>query len=53
VQQNERWLELCAKAATESDPKTMLALVREINDLLEAKDRRRPEVTTRLTSDFR
>jgi hypothetical protein len=47
VQQNERWLELCAKAAVESDPKKMLALVKEINDLLEAKDRHHPEVMMR------
>ena len=47
MQQNEKWLELCEKAAVESDPKKMLVLVREINDLLEAKDRRGPEVTMR------
>jgi hypothetical protein len=51
VQQNERWLELCKRAAIESDPKKMLELVTEINDLLDAKDRRRPDVQMRLSTD--
>jgi hypothetical protein len=33
----ERWKELCAQAAVEKDPKKLLALIREINDLLEDK----------------
>ena len=36
----ERWMELCAQAAVEQDPDKLLALVKEINDLLEAKERR-------------
>jgi hypothetical protein len=36
----ERWLELCALAAVEQDPQKLTALVKEINDLLEAKERR-------------
>lgn len=36
----ERWQELCAQAAVEQDPKKLLALVEEINALLEAKERR-------------
>ena len=36
----ERWLELCAQAAVEQDPARMLELVKEINDLLEEKERR-------------
>ena len=51
MQGNERWMELCAKAAVESDPAKMLALVKEINILLEAKDRLQPQVTMRLSSD--
>jgi hypothetical protein len=31
---------LCEQAANEQDPQKMLALVREINDLLEEKERR-------------
>ena len=47
MQRTERWLELCKKAAVESDPKKMLALVKEINDLLEARYRSHQEVTMR------
>jgi hypothetical protein len=36
----ERWRELCALAAEEQDPHRLLALVREINTLLERKERR-------------
>ena len=31
---------MCAKAAVEQDPVKMLALITEINDLLEAKEER-------------
>jgi hypothetical protein len=36
----ERWLQLCAQAAVEQDPKKLLDLVSEINELLEQKERR-------------
>ena len=36
----ERWRELCALAAAEQDPDRLLALIREINTLLELKERR-------------
>jgi hypothetical protein len=36
----ERWLELCSRAATEQDPDKLMALVKEITELLEAKERR-------------
>jgi len=36
----ERWRELCALATTEQDPDRLLALIREINMLLERKERR-------------
>jgi hypothetical protein len=36
----ERWLELCARAATEQEPDRLMALVKEITELLEAKERR-------------
>jgi hypothetical protein len=35
-----RWHELCEQAANEQDPQKLLELVREINDLLEAKQKR-------------
>ena len=36
----ERWRELCALAAAEQDPDRLLALIWEINTLLERKERR-------------
>ena len=39
-EKTERWFQLCAQAAVEQDPKKLLELVQEINDLLEAKERR-------------
>lgn len=36
----ERWLELCQQAAVEQDTDKLLQLIREINELLEAKERR-------------
>ncbi len=32
-----RWLELCEQAAVEQDPAKLLELVKQINDLLSAK----------------
>jgi|tagenome__1003787_1003787.scaffolds.fasta_scaffold20381819_2 hypothetical protein len=36
----EGWRELCALTATEQDADRLLALIREINALLEQKERR-------------
>jgi len=36
----ERWMELCEQAADEQDPEKLLALAKEINDLLEEKEGR-------------
>ena len=36
----ERWMQLCGQAAVEQDPHKLLVLVKEINDLLEEKERR-------------
>jgi hypothetical protein len=36
----ERWLVLCEQAAVEQDPARLLALVTEINRLLEEKEQR-------------
>jgi hypothetical protein len=38
----EKWLELCAQAAKEQNPQKLIALVEEINRLLEAKDPNSP-----------
>ena len=39
----ERWRSLCEQAAVEQDPERLLELIREINQLLEAKERRLKE----------
>jgi len=39
-EKKERWMVLCAQAAVEQDPEKLMELVREINDLLEEKERR-------------
>jgi hypothetical protein len=36
----ERWRELCEQAAVEQDPKKILELTRQINDLLLGKHQR-------------
>ena len=36
----ERWRELCKQAAVEQDPKKLLELTEQINELLEAKQGR-------------
>jgi hypothetical protein len=35
--QDERWMKLCAEAVNEKDSQKFLELIKEINDLLEAK----------------
>ena len=39
-EQRERWMQLCEQAATEQDPEKLMVLINEINQLLEAKERR-------------
>jgi len=41
----EKWKDLCEKAAVEQDPKRLLRLVQQINDLFEKQriDRKRQE----------
>jgi len=40
MKDKERWLELCQQAAVEQDPKKLMALVTEINRLLQEKEQR-------------
>ena len=40
LENTERWMKLCEQAAVEQDPHKLVALVTEINDLLEQKERR-------------
>jgi len=49
----ELWLELCEKAANEQDPEKLMILVRQINDLLEAKERRLRGTPQQNTTSFR
>ena len=39
-EKRERWMELCEQAAAEQDGKKLLELVKQINNLLEEKERR-------------
>ncbi len=39
-EKRERWMHLCEQAANEQDPEKLMALIAEINQLLEAKERR-------------
>jgi len=38
--EKERWMELCELAAKEQDPAKLMALVTEINRILESKEQR-------------
>jgi hypothetical protein len=40
MQNNPRWRELCEQASQEQDPNKLIALIKEINDILEAKRHR-------------
>jgi hypothetical protein len=40
VQGNERWKQLCEQASREQDPKKLVKLIEEINQLLDAKRHR-------------
>ena len=39
-QDSERWRHLCELAAREQDPAKLMQLIKEINELLDAKERR-------------
>jgi hypothetical protein len=39
-EKTERWKQLCEEAAVEKDPRRLLELTREINDLILGKQRR-------------
>jgi hypothetical protein len=36
----EEWMKLCERAAKEQDPEKLMELIAQINQLLEAKERR-------------
>ena len=39
-QDSERWRQLCELAVREQDPAKLMQLIKEINELLDAKERR-------------
>lgn len=47
----ERWMELARLASTEQDPDKLLDLVREINQLLEKKQKRLDDARVRSKPD--
>jgi hypothetical protein len=49
----EHWMELCEQAANEQDPDKLVTLVKEINDLLEAKETRLRDRSDRMANESR
>ena len=47
----EKWMELCAQAATEQDSRKLMALIDQIATLLDAKQERWTEKDSRLKSE--
>jgi len=39
-EKRELWMDLCERAASEQDPQKLIELVKQINQLLEEKERR-------------
>ena len=39
-EKRERWMELCARIASEQDPDKVLVLAKQLNEMLEEKERR-------------
>jgi hypothetical protein len=39
-EKRERWMELCARIASEQDPDVVLALAKQLNEMLQEKERR-------------
>ena len=51
-QTGERWRDLCAKAAQEQDPKRLVELIIEINQLLQEKEQRLQQRSANTTARF-
>jgi hypothetical protein len=45
----ERWRDLCEQAAVEQDPERLMILIKEINHLLEEKEKRLQKRTDKCT----
>jgi predicted Zn-dependent protease len=50
-EKGERWRKLCEQAASEQDPQKLMELAREIDRLLEEKERRLKEQRTNSVSE--
>jgi hypothetical protein len=53
MENNERWMVLCAQASKEQDPERLFQLVQEINALLEEKEARLKNARLSLSVDAR
>jgi hypothetical protein len=49
--EDERWMKLCQQASTEQNPEKLLELVKEINELLDSKNKRRVNPLTSPSDD--
>lgn len=49
---HELWMELCKQAAVEQDPNRLFDLVKQINDLLEQREKRITRLTTLQSSNL-
>jgi len=47
----EKWMQLCELAVVEQDPEKLMALITEINRILDEKDRRLKRVHARESSN--
>jgi hypothetical protein len=47
----EKWVELCAQAANEQDSRKLMALIKQITSLLDAKQERLTDDSQRLESE--
>ena len=48
-EKKEIWMQLCERAATEQDADKLMELIKQINDLLEEKERRLKGITKETT----
>jgi hypothetical protein len=51
MRETEKWMELCAQAANEQDSRRLMALIRQISALLDAKQQRFIEIDKRERTD--
>ena len=47
MRETEKWMELCAQAANEQDSRKLMALIKQITALLDAKQQRFIEIDSK------